>query len=106
MEKKNVTQSRAHAEVTRSAHISRTYFTTDTVPVLLQVTFPSMDSYAYSARSDLGFSLFLDRRCKIVYFIGKKKLKKTKKGCLDFTALFALLALLALLAFMVHKYRY
>ena len=35
-----------------------------------EVTFPSMDSYAYSERTDLGFSLFLDRRCKIVYFIG------------------------------------
>jgi hypothetical protein len=28
-----------------------------------------MDSYAYSERTDLGFSLFLDRRCKIIYFI-------------------------------------
>jgi hypothetical protein len=35
-----------------------------------EVTFPSMDSYAYSERTDLGFSLFLDRRCKMVYFIG------------------------------------
>ena len=35
-----------------------------------EVTFPSMDSYAYSERTDLGFSLFLDRRCKIVHFIG------------------------------------
>ena len=46
-----------------------------------------MDSYAYSARSDLGFSLFLDRRCKIVYFIGKKK-----KAALTLLALLALLA--------------
>jgi hypothetical protein len=47
-----------------------------------------MDSYAYSARSDLGFSLFLDRRCKIVYFIGKRK-----KAALTLLALLALLAL-------------
>ena len=48
-----------------------------------------MDSYAYSARSDLGFSLFLDRRCKIVYFIGKKK-----KAALTLLALLARVLLL------------
>ena len=35
-----------------------------------QVTFPPTDSFAFSVDSDLGFSLFLDRRCKRVYFIG------------------------------------
>jgi broad specificity phosphatase PhoE len=35
-----------------------------------EVTFPSPDSYAFSYGTDLGFSLFLERRCKRIYFIG------------------------------------
>jgi len=35
-----------------------------------EVTFPSMDSYAYTVETELGFSLFLSRRCKRIYFIG------------------------------------
>ena len=34
-----------------------------------EVTCLFIISYAYSERTDLGFSLFLDRRCKIIYFI-------------------------------------
>mmetsp|Transcript_28637 Transcript_28637/g.64894 ORF Transcript_28637/g.64894 Transcript_28637/m.64894 type:complete len:328 (-) Transcript_28637:556-1539(-) len=32
-------------------------------------SFPDSDSYAFSHNEDLGFSIFLERRCKVVYFI-------------------------------------
>mmetsp|Transcript_10367 Transcript_10367/g.24549 ORF Transcript_10367/g.24549 Transcript_10367/m.24549 type:complete len:327 (+) Transcript_10367:134-1114(+) len=32
-------------------------------------SFPAQDSWAYSHNEDLGFSIFLERRCKLVYFI-------------------------------------
>ena len=32
-------------------------------------SFPASDSWAYSHNEDLGFSMFLERRCKLIQFI-------------------------------------